>query len=164
MIKKFNTYNESLRNKLKGKKLTDIKLEIYNVKEQLDSLGLRTTKEIEINNGIYSFNMNYIMDIHISLHYYDYKKMENNWSDKYLSSHKNGWNVYIVDDNNKQNNDYLTGTWDKILLKIISVCYSDIDSIIINTKKRIEDFNNQIELNKNFLNGLENAKKILNDN
>jgi hypothetical protein len=166
MIKKFDTYNESLKGKLKGKELKGVHLEIYNAKEQLETLYLKTNN-ITTNKGVYSFSITNIKNIEISIHYFHYEEMDNKWNKQYLKDHKDGWNVYITShnyDKGKKDDYYFTGDWNTILKNIINICYPNVDNIIVNVKDRIESHEIKIEMENRLLNGLENAKKILNDN
>ena len=94
MIKKFNKYNESFKDKLKGPELKGIQLKVFNATKQLNLLNINTSK-IKSYNGIYSFHITNIKRIDISIYYLNYEKMKNNWSDKYLKNVDEGWTVYF---------------------------------------------------------------------
>lgn len=162
MIKNFHTYNGSLKDKMIGKELKGIHLEIFKAKNQLDSIRLKTSR-MQIDKGIYMFSITNIMNININLHYHIYEEMKNKWSEEYLNKHKEGWNVYVEDFTADKRDDYLTGEWNTILKKIINICYPNIDDIIQNTKKEIEKLQIKIQNNENLLKGVENAKKIINN-
>lgn len=170
MIKKFNTYiNESLRDKLKGKELSGIHLEIYNATKQLETFNLNPIG-IETGKGVYTFSITNIKNILINIYYFNHEEMINKWTPEYLVDQPNGWTIYAdiyAPDRNMNKNKrekHNTETWEEMLKIILGICYPDVDNIIVNTKDRIEANEIKIEMENRLLKGLENAKKILNDN
>lgn len=169
MIKNFNTYNESIKDKMKGKELKGILLEINNAKDQLESLNLKTTNFSE-NRGIYSFSIVNIKDIRVNIYYYHKEKMINKWSDEYMNDQEYGWNIYIQDFNKydsktkREKQYHLTGNWNELLLNIIDACYPNVDGLIKKTNEQISELQSEIESNEKLLKGLHNVKKILDNN
>ena len=132
-MKHLKSYNESLRDKMTGVKLTGDKKVIFDASEECDSMGLRPT-DLFSGNGIYSFGItNYTHnreDVYIDIHYY---------SD---SAVKKPYRWHITVEGQGINGNIKTNTWGEALILLIDILYPDIEEDIQDTKGGLNRYKN----------------------
>ena len=168
MIKKFNQYNESIRDQMKPKVLTGVIKKVYNAREQLFKIGFTPTK-IKYSNGIYSFHIDnssfYDGDIDVELNYYDMKEMVKHWDESFLKEYnKNGWGGFIFYTSNKTRKSHEdkieteNNTWEEALRVILDVMYPNIDKKI----REVKNYDGDIEDIEDELKTLKKVKVLKN--
>lgn len=158
-----NTINENVTNLLKGKDLNDNQNIVYSAILDLKSIGMEHIVDLDDSNGVYRFGIigasNNIPMINIKFYYYPDNR------EQLTSDSKNGWDIQIENGRSGTSKHIRLNdkNWKKLLVNIINICYPDIDSIIKNTKLNIDVLSFSLEQIKKQLNGMNNAKKILNN-
>jgi len=139
MIYNFNTYNESLRDKMKPKDLPDDVKDILNKFDQFYEIDDRFTN-LSMKNNIYN-SINFYFNIEI-----EYSADNNKWI--IFKSYK-GTVYNDIDEIALETDDF-----NLVLKYVVNKCfYNSIDSYINDTKEEIKD-------KETYLNKLEKFKKF----
>lgn len=160
-MKYIKPYNESLRDQMTPKKLEgDAKL-VHDAKQDVESINMRTS-DLTSEHGTYKFEITNISKLHITV-YYNSDDMKKYYNAEYIKSQPKGWHLFQRDyrEGNRGVKSVQDKTWDELFVYIINLCYPNIDSTVDNVNKLIEEWEDNIRMNKELLDGLENAKKIL---
>jgi len=160
MIIKFDKFtNESIRDQMIPKELSDDQKKIIDAQQDIISIGLQTSK-IESNNGVYKFIINSIKNKDINV-YYNSDEMKKYYIEEYLKTQPKGWYVTVQEfGKNLPGFGMKAENWNEMLIKIIDVCFPEIDKIIDNLKRHIQSLEYDIISNKKILEGIIKAKKI----
>ena len=155
MIYNFNTYNESLRDKMKPRtEFHGTAKKVFDVMEICNNAGFQTRFDESLFRvggvGFSIYNYKHDEDLYGNVYYHEGKGRWDLEKDKII-----GWQVDINKNSRNLKSEFFGEDWDKSFKFIIESFYGDIDEVINTTKSEIEK---KTEL----LKGFEYAKKQMN--
>ena len=157
MIKNFNTYNESIRDQMTAKDLSDNQQLAYDAAMDLESIDI-PVNDITSKNASYGFSI-YHYDKKMGIYYTDQEEAEKIFQKKELKKKTFGWHMYVINADAGTRTGFSSkliipeeNTWNSMFLEIINVYYKNPDSkreeaikSIIQLEDKIEQKNELIE-------------------
>ena len=154
-MKHLQTYNESLKDKMTAKTLSDNQQKIYDAVMDLDSIDI-PVNNINSNKNPYGF----------SFYHYD-KKIDIYYTDQEEDEKTHDWHMYIINNNaatpTEISNKLIVpeeNTWNSMLLEIINIYYKNPGQKREDAIKSIIKLEDKIELKKELIEVLDKVIKI----
>jgi len=167
MIKNFETYNESIRDKMTAKDLSENKQMIYNAAMDLESIDI-PVNSITADKGSYGFVI-YNYDKKVSIYYKDEEESKEFYNEKGLKDMVFGWQMYIIDPDASTPTGFSSkliipkeNTWDSMFLEIINIFYPNPSQRREDTIKSIIKLEDKIESKKELIEILDKVLEIKN--
>jgi len=162
MIKKFDIFNESIRDKMTSKDLSPNAQMFYDAVNDIKNLGYEIIELKSNNKGQYQFEFRDESEIdndrYVGVKYKDKKEIEKTFKTASGYPVQYGWFITVYHSFTRTNSieEVNVDSWDKALLEIIYELYPNMDDTIKKTKQFIKYYE-QLLIN------LEKRNKILND-
>jgi len=160
MIKKFNQYNESIKDKMVPKELSGVSEMFYNATKDIEELGY-TIRNLKSSYGRYEFSFmdenEKDNDRYVGVIYQDKEESEKIYTDEALKNMVFGWFISIYHGFTRTYSieNLNTKTWEEALKNIIIGLYPNIDV-------KIEESNKIIKEKEKLVTNLQKMKNILN--
>lgn len=164
MIKKFDTYNESIRDQMTSKNLSDNQQLIYDAAQDLESIDIPAS-DIKSDKGTYSFNI-YNYDEKITVYYTDEEEIKDILTPKAFRKQQMGWHLYISRVMGGKISRKLVipeeDSWDFMFLTIINIYYKNPSQKREDAMKSIITLEDKIEKKKELIETLDKVIEIKN--